>query len=88
MSNMKGGHTQSFKDVRATFPDSSYGSTELSLAVGQELVAIINSSQLKGTVTRKGLRENTGNLLVAACRKYDPEKFDQLCTNMEAVTIA
>ena len=88
MSNMQGGHTQSYKDVRATFVETKVGRVELSLAVGQEDVAIINNKQLKGAVPRRGIRDSTSNPFVNACRSADIDKFDKLCKQLEAVTIA
>ena len=87
MSNMQGGHTQSYKDVRATF-ETKLGATELSLAVGQESVIITQAPYQKGTVPRTGIRDNTSNVFVNACRSADIDKFDKLCKQLEAVTIA
>lgn len=86
MSDKNGltGRKQSYKQVRRVFPKTIYGTVSLELAVGQEAVAIINGSQLKGTVARKTVRESD-DLLVSACRDSDEKKFNSLCDELDTV---
>lgn len=84
MSDKNGltGRKQSYKELRTQFVGTEYGHTRLEMAVGQEKVLVINSNQLKHSMLIKNLRESD-NVLVAACRDKDEDKFNAYCDALD-----
>jgi len=66
-----------YKDVRATFLNTEFGTLHIELAVGATKVIVKDGMGIKGSIPVIDLEASPNNL-VLACKEADPERFADL----------
>lgn len=74
----------SYREIRAVFPKTDYGTLSLELTVGLTKVCVKDAQGIKGSFLLKDLRASE-HVLVRTCRESDADKFNDLCDKLESL---